>query len=1058
MSTFNKSVPQKVSKAVQDVKAENQKPTIRNFFDEMDSCSIADMSSFLEDTERKRCSLKLKKFSKEDSSRLIEKLNLLLESPEKEIYPQDLRIWTNSLAGLGYQKEDLEDFNIQKATQVFNQKLSDLHPFDISNTLNGFAKLGFGKDELNLDLPNLSRVINKKFINFNVLSSSTTLHALSKMGHCASEISYDLKESTEKLVQKSKSLLHYSDSGIIARFTHSLAKMERFDELFKMKTSLHAALTTEKIDDLSSNSAFSLLQSQMICDKIYGEKLFGEEQIRDISNKYLPKETPISQLQESVTRSLRKDCTTKEVSVYTIEGKSIRDIDLCYEINGKIFFIEVEGPSHNDGEKMNHSTKQRDTINKAAIAEMAAKDPSKEFYYLQLSYQDIDQVKDGCMTDFLDGQLDLATRMTAKTSEIEKSTNWDDETKQENSSIESTQTLMGEAIGLNKDNSSPVELAEMTEELVLKDIVTTDEKMDLPLEEEPVTQTISNAQSKEDANNLKFKTRLFDAATNPKQIKVITNILAQTNLADGIFLKALREENANIVDAFIESGIDVTKTFSGSALTPLDIVLSKKSPNISIVNSLLCAGAQFSDHLSKDKLNSLLKTSLKEGQIETSCALIENGANVAGLLKLAVSSGSVPLIKTVVNNPGFNCTSKESKKVFKNVAKSNNLEMFSTLVKAGFDADNLDFNVLDSLFALSVRNGDLESANYLMEKGVDVDKPIASKSKYVSALSLAIQRGDCDIAKSLIDHGVNVDDPTNADNVNNLVTPLCLTILEEAPAQIAKDLIESKDRSDRKAFVNTSIYGFSMLFLAVDNACNDIARIFMRYGADIFARAEDNDEIVSPFVKAVSAGCSTEVIQDLIDRGADVNEMFKDGPALSRSMGMGTHDTTRLLINTEGIDVNKENRQDASPLLCAITTHCPLDIIDGLIEAGADINETFKERSMLSWSMEYNDNNKDLSSRFFNNPKILFRNQDVAYAIKHDDLRCIDAIMMPQKDKIKSSDSLGFMKEDLPEHERLEKIQKWVNESKMPESSPKSPSLSKRSTTKDSSVRANDSP
>lgn len=247
---------------------------------------------------------------------------------EIKFSPQQIGILLNSLAGLGYKKEDLQLLKLPKLVEITNKQIDNFSAQDVSYVCNGFARLAYDKDELSLDVPSLSRVINRKINNFRNLEPAIALHAFAQMGFVDENIEEDAKEFFRKLIKQAKKETPLLDERAVAGLVHSLAKMEMFDELFEIKEQITSALSAEKIENLSSESAFSLLQSQMICDLIYGEKFY-------------PKENEISDLQKIITNFLPQEKILSEQAVYDVGNRSIRNIDISYQIGNRVFLLKL---------------------------------------------------------------------------------------------------------------------------------------------------------------------------------------------------------------------------------------------------------------------------------------------------------------------------------------------------------------------------------------------------------------------------------------------------------------------------------------------------------------------------------------------------------------------------------------------------------------------------------------------------------------------------------------------------------------------------------------------
>jgi hypothetical protein len=172
------------------------------------------------------------------------------------------------------------------------------------------------------------------FLNINLL------HDFSQLGHEAKEV---------KKANKLASQIHNAgnNAGMLAKMVHSLAKAKFFPELFKNKTQINEILTPEKIEELHPESAFSMVQAQMLCEVFYKKSLIEEEKIASLKEVCKHKQTGyISQMQEDVARLNLATLSEvfHEFSLYSVAG--IRDVDLFFQnvenCMCRFFFVHMD--------------------------------------------------------------------------------------------------------------------------------------------------------------------------------------------------------------------------------------------------------------------------------------------------------------------------------------------------------------------------------------------------------------------------------------------------------------------------------------------------------------------------------------------------------------------------------------------------------------------------------------------------------------------------------------------------------------------------------------------
>lgn len=154
---------------------------IAEFFCDIASYDIFDIANFTSGLEIKEKAKKQSALTKDQLDILSEKINHLLESSSPPLL-QISKI-LNGLAGLQYDKNDLQHLNLPKMAEVFNQQIDSSNFKDVINVFNGFARLNFDKDEINLDAKKIAHLINRKNRNITNLDIAISLHSFAKMGY-----------------------------------------------------------------------------------------------------------------------------------------------------------------------------------------------------------------------------------------------------------------------------------------------------------------------------------------------------------------------------------------------------------------------------------------------------------------------------------------------------------------------------------------------------------------------------------------------------------------------------------------------------------------------------------------------------------------------------------------------------------------------------------------------------------------------------------------------------------------------------------------------------------
>ncbi len=281
-----------------------------------------------------------------------------------------------------------------------------------------------------------------------------------------------------------------------------------------------------------------------------------------------------------------------------------------------------------------------------------------------------------------------------------------------------------------------------------------------------------------------------------------------------------------------------------------------------------------------------------------------------------------------------------------------NVEAAKLLVDMGANVNSRSLN--DSsrpLHALTLGNcdpeGSLELAELLIEKGANVN----AKDSYGNTplqLACGIRWGAKDLIKLLILKGANV----NTKNKNGTTPLLRATWASPHPhrAAIDKDVVELLmiAGADVRATWKT---GETPLHGTARYGCYELSKILINKGVRVNAKL-NNLGGETALYKASVYGRHKDVVELLIENGADVNVTTHDGTALHYACESGDKEMVEFLVS-KGADVNAKGVNDHTPLLVAtwirkgtlwgtklkdVPMKDRLDIIEVLISSGADVN------------------------------------------------------------------------------------------------------------------------
>jgi ankyrin repeat protein len=214
-------------------------------------------------------------------------------------------------------------------------------------------------------------------------------------------------------------------------------------------------------------------------------------------------------------------------------------------------------------------------------------------------------------------------------------------------------------------------------------------------------------------------------------------------------------------------------------------------------------------------------------------------------------------------------------------------------------------------------------------------KPDARTADGTTALMLAAR--NLEKVKLLLDRGADV----NA-RASTGVTPLMVAARYRGNADVVRLLLKkgAKVNSDKSIEVRNDA---SALFFAV--MAGDIQTV----GAllDAAARLEDRMKVLGTLVTSPLAYATFEdnaaLVEYLIGRGADPNELDSDGMSILGSATIGNRADTVKVLLARGAKVNHVDNLGMTPLLYAASINFgDTVVLERLIAAGADLNARTK--------------------------------------------------------------------------------------------------------------------
>ena len=256
------------------------------------------------------------------------------------------------------------------------------------------------------------------------------------------------------------------------------------------------------------------------------------------------------------------------------------------------------------------------------------------------------------------------------------------------------------------------------------------------------------------------------------------------------FNKAVEANQASVVEWWVTEASKENLPGRLAVSVNRGLLKAVREGNLATVKLLIENGA---DSNLTDGHGMPLANLAKEGNHnEVLLFLLENGADV----DITSTSGEEILHFAVYNKPD----SALVQKVFLRAARENNLDLMRRITARGASVNTTIRGGLTPL-CLAVGFGRLEMAQFLIERGADVNPPVADPPLYLAVLSK-----NCELVKLLIERGAKT----------NILLSYKWTLLH---------------------------------FAAKDNSV-DIARCLLEHGADINAKAADGETPMDVAIKA----------------------------------------------------------------------------------------------------------------------------------------------------------------------------------------------------------------
>ena len=278
-----------------------------------------------------------------------------------------------------------------------------------------------------------------------------------------------------------------------------------------------------------------------------------------------------------------------------------------------------------------------------------------------------------------------------------------------------------------------------------------------------------------------------------------------------------------------------------------------------------------------------------------------------------------------------NATSRKHETALLGACFMKNEHAINTLLNAGADPNIADDTYGDTCLHMAVVQGcSIEVVQTIIDHGADVN---ATNKEHKTALLIAcVKKTKLAIINILLNAGsdLNIVDDTYGD------TYLHMAIIHRCSVEVIQAII------DHGADLNATDKEHKTALLSACVSKHEHA-INIRLNAGSYLNIADNTFGDTCLHTAVREGCSIEVVQVMIDHGADVNATNKaHETALLLACVKENEHAINVLLNA-GTDPNIADDTDGDTCLhVAVIQRCSIEVVQAMIDHGADVNATDK--------------------------------------------------------------------------------------------------------------------
>ena len=294
----------------------------------------------------------------------------------------------------------------------------------------------------------------------------------------------------------------------------------------------------------------------------------------------------------------------------------------------------------------------------------------------------------------------------------------------------------------------------------------------------------------------------------------------------------------------------------------------------------------------------------------------------------AIKYCSKEILQAIIGHGAdINATCKNNVTALMLACLSGNIEAINVLLKAGADISIASVDGATWIHCAVDGTCSRETLKAVISHGADVN---TTGNNNVTALMMACWKGNVDAIHALLNAGA---DP----NITDIKGATC--ILYAVDGDCSKETIQAI--ISRGADVNaTDNSKLTPLIIACQKGYVDVVNVLLNAGAD--CNIADGQYGKTCIHTAIIRGCCKELLENLIDHGADVNATDKDSQtALMTACWKGNVEAINVLLNAEA-NPNITDNNGATWIHYAVAGDYSKATLLKIIEHGANVDVTRK--------------------------------------------------------------------------------------------------------------------